>query len=323
VHQAAAVRAIGRRSRRTRNLPPYCHDGCRIPDAATIAPRHESALPGCLASRAGHNGTVAGDPPDLQAAVPAGVAAVAAGRPLRLVWQNESGGLTFEAGQGASRCFIKWSPAASWIDLAAEAGRLEWAAPFHPVPRVLAHGTDPAGSWLVTAALAGDNAVSQNWAAHPATAVRAIGAGLRSLHEALPVATCPFSWSAGDRLADARRQAAAGRLDPQCWHEIHRRLGIAEALRLAADVPPAGRLVVCHGDACAPNTLISPGGCWSGHVDLGLLGIADRWADIAVATWSAEWNYGPGWEPLLLDAYGIQPDPERTRYYRLLWDLSS
>ena len=64
-------------------------------------------------------------------------------------------------------------------------------------------------------------------------------------------------------------------------------------------------------------------GRWSGHVDLGLLGVGDRWADIAVATWSAEWNYGPGWEPLLLDAYGVQPDPERTRYYRLLWDLSS
>mgnify|MGYP001469496996 CR=1 FL=1 len=25
----------------------------------------------------------------------------------------------------------------------------------------------------------------------------------------------------------------------------------------------------------------------------------------------------------LLDAYGAGPDPERTRYYRLLWDLSS
>jgi len=46
-------------------------------------------------------------------------------------------------------------------------------------------------------------------------------------------------------------------------------------------------------------------------------------ADLAVATWSADWNYGPGWDRLLLDAYGIRPDPERTRYYRLLWDLSS
>jgi kanamycin kinase len=33
------------------------------------------------------------------------------------------------------------------------------------------------------------------------------------------------------------------------------------------------------------------------------------------------WNYGPQWEGLLLSAYGIDPDPDRTRYYRLLWDL--
>ena len=260
-------------------------------------------------------------PPD--AAVPAAVAAAAAGQTVRLVWRNEVGGLTFEAGRGAGRCFIKWSPAASRIDLAEEAERLAWAAPFHPVPRVLARGADATGSWLVTAALPGDSAVSQKWVADPATAVQAIGAGLRALHRALPVAACPFSWSAGDRLADARRQAAAGRIDPHDWHEIHQRLGVAGALRLAADIPPTDRMVVCHGDACAPNTLLTPDGCWSGHVDLGLLGIADRWADIAVATWSAEWNYGPGWEPLLLDAYGVEPDPGRTRYYRLLWDLSS
>ncbi len=80
-------------------------------------------------------------------------------------------------------------------------------------------------------------------------------------------------------------------------------------------------LVVCHGDACAPNTLLSDDGRWSGHVDLGFLGVADRWADLAVATWSTEWNYGPGWEEPLLDAYGIDPDRERMAYYRLLWDL--
>jgi len=28
-----------------------------------------------------------------------------------------------------------------------------------------------------------------------------------------------------------------------------------------------------------------------------------------------------GWEQVLLDAYGIKPDAERTRYYRLVWEL--
>jgi aminoglycoside phosphotransferase len=50
--------------------------------------------------------------------------------------------------------------------------------------------------------------------------------------------------------------------------------------------------------------------------------VSDRWADLAVATWSIDWNYGLGWQRVLLDAYGVAPDPERTAYYRLRWDLS-
>ena len=37
--------------------------------------------------------------------------------------------------------------------------------------------------------------------------------------------------------------------------------------------------------------------------------------------WSTTWNYGPGWEIPLLDAYGIAPDDDRIQYYRLLWEL--
>ena len=49
--------------------------------------------------------------------------------------------------------------------------------------------------------------------------------------------------------------------------------------------------------------------------------MADRWADLAIATWSAEWNYDPGWQAPLLDAYGVSADAHRIRYYRLLYDL--
>jgi kanamycin kinase len=250
-------------------------------------------------------------------AVPAIVLALAGGHPIRLVWTNQLGGMTFELGHGPGRRFVKWSPRAAAIDLEGEAARMKWAAPFTPVPRVLDQGSDAAGSWLVTAALPGANAVSGRWRADPARAVAALGRGLRSLHDALPVDACPFSWAAEGRLAGLR----SGVRNPGEWDEAHRRLSVPQALDLLAQPPAVDRLVVCHGDACAPNTLIDDAGRWSGHVDLGSLGVADRWADLAVATWSTCWNYGPGWEAALLAAYGIEPDPERTRYYRLLWDL--
>jgi kanamycin kinase len=239
---------------------------------------------------------------------------------VRLAWDNEDA-LTFEAGEGADRCFIKWAPAGSSLDLAAEAARMTWAAAYTAVPRVLGQGADGDGSWLVTQALPGESAVSPRWLTDPRTAVIAIGEGLRAMHDSLPTAGCPFTWTAAERIATAEQAAAAGLLDTSDWPAELLELGADAALALAQEIPATDKLVVCHGDACAPNTLIACDGRWSGHVDLGSLGIADRWADLAVATWSTEWNYGPGWEHLLLDAYGIKPDAERTRYYRLLWRL--
>jgi kanamycin kinase len=245
---------------------------------------------------------------------------LAAVRQICLAWENEHA-LTFEVGDGPERCFVKWAPAGSPLDLAAEAARMTWAADYTPVPRVLGQGADGEGSWLVTAALPGQNAVSKRWLADPRTAVTAIGEGLRALHDALPAADCPFSWMAEDRIAAAERAAAAGRLDTSDWPPELLEVGVERVLAQARDIPPADQLVVCHGDACAPNTLITGDGRWSGHVDLGDLGVADRWADLAIATLSTGWNYGPGWEHRLLDAYGIKPDVERARYYRLLWEL--
>ena len=75
----------------------------------------------------------------------------------------------------------------------------------------------------------------------------------------------------------------------------------------------------CHGEACSAETLLDDDGRWMGHVDLGRVGVADRWADLAVATWSTVWNYGPGHEDRLLAVYGIARS-RRTEFYRWLWN---
>lgn len=255
--------------------------------------------------------------------VPDEVRTVAGSRRIELVWQNEVHGLTFRCVGAADAVFVKWAPAGSGLQLADETARLRWAAPWTPVPRVLDSGSSGAGDWLVTAALDGVSAVDAPWSDRPAVAVTAIGEGLRAFHEALPVEQCPFSWSVDVRVAEAHRRTAAGRQEPHRWHAENKHLSPDEALRVLAEPPAVDRLVVCHGDACSPNTLVAADGSWAGHVDLGSLGVADRWADLAIATWSADWNYGPGWQDRLLDAYGIDAgDEERTSYYRLLWDLT-
>ena len=59
------------------------------------------------------------------------------------------------------------------------------------------------------------------------------------------------------------------------------------------------------------------------EVDFGDLGVGDRWADLAIASLSLDWNFGEGHQAEFFDAYGVEPDAERIDYYRRLWDLES
>lgn len=177
--------------------------------------------------------------------------------------------------------FVKVYPDEYAALLVAEAERMTWAIDYHPVPRILSSGP----GWLHTAALPGRSAVDPHWVARPRTATRAIGEALRRLHDSLPVEGFPFGGPS--------------------W--------------VPADAPPADLLVVCHGDACSPNTLIGDDAQWTGHVDLVDLGVADRWSDLAVAALSLELNFEEGLEAELLDAYDIERDDERMAYYRARW----
>ena len=123
-----------------------------------------------------------------------------------------------------------------------------------------------------------------------------LGRSLRRLHESLPVNECPWRWDAEGRLANLKNR---GGLDTP---------------------PPVLRSVVCHADACSPNTLLNTAGVAIAYVDLGDLGVADFWSDLAVAAQSAARNFGRGWDEELVRAYGVPMDLERIRYYQQLWD---
>ena len=236
--------------------------------------------------------------PDLSIDVPARVRSLAAGAALTPVWLNGIGGLTFRTDDGR---YIKWGPHDAEATMRDEAERMRWSRLWITVPEVLDQGQDATHEWLVTAALPGHSAVDPRWIDDPATSVRAVGAALRTMHDSLPVEDCPWSWSPKWRIANAAERGVAVPAD----------------LRTP---PPVDLLVVCHGDACMPNTLLDDDGRPLAHVDLAALGVADRWADIAVASMSTVWNFGPGWEDTLIEAYGVEPDRSRLEYYRQLWN---
>ncbi len=79
-------------------------------------------------------GQVVAGMPSTELVTPAAVQAVANGRRVRPVWENELGGITFEVGTDPQRCFVKWTPPTSGINLSHEVVRLSWAWPSHRCP---------------------------------------------------------------------------------------------------------------------------------------------------------------------------------------------
>jgi kanamycin kinase len=211
-----------------------------------------------------------------------------------LEWRNDVGGLSFRLGGGDR--FVEWNPRSTGIVLDLEVGRLDWISSRHPAPRVISAGSDDEAHWIESAAVPGEMAVGDTWRARRPEAIGAIATGLRAIH-AIPVDDFPDHWTS---------EVWVGMTPPSLRP------------RPAVDEP-----VIVHGDACAPNTLISAEGAWTGHVDFGDLAVGDRWADLAIASLSLDWNFGEGHQDELFDAYGVDPDHERIDYYRALWHLES
>ncbi len=88
------------------------------------------------------------------------------------------------------------------------------------------------------------------------------------------------------------------------------------------------QLVVCHGDLCLPNILVDPAtGQVTGLIDLGRLGTADPYGDIALllATARETWTddvMARRADQEFAEIYGTELDPERQDFYLRLDPLT-
>ncbi|MEV0341669.1 phosphotransferase [Nocardia sp. NPDC050713] len=144
-----------------------------------------------------------------------------------------------------------------------------------------------------------------------------MGELLRRLH-ALPIAECPFDGRLDTVLAQARRHVLEGLVDPDDFDDDNSDLAPEQVLdRLLAERPRTEDLVVAHGDFTPPNVLEN-----GILLDVGGLGVADRYRDLALAERDLREDFGDDEVRAFFAAYGLDaPDRARLDYYRLLDEL--
>ncbi|MGW6197972.1 phosphotransferase [Kribbella sp. NPDC055110] len=184
-------------------------------------------------------------------------------------------------------------------------------------------GDSSGGACLVTSAVPGVPGDTLSPAAHE-RAMRSLGVILRELHS---LTDCPFERPLADVIATATDVVRRGAVNPAFLTDEWRQLQPTELLgQVVAERPYIESVlepVVCHGDACLPNVFFDPETLEvTGLIDLGRLGIADRYADLALTTIQLhdEWSADPA---PFLEVYGVpDPDPRRLHFFRLLDPLT-
>lgn len=241
------------------------------------------------------------------------------------VTTGESDAEVFRRGDGSA--YAKCIGPDGVEELHAEFCRIEWLQGTGiPGPAVVHWSASDRGACIVTTAVPGMPAS----AVPPAVlrrAWRSITDTLRRLH-ALPVLDCPFERSLSRTFRMAEDVVGRGAVNSDFLPDEQRntppsallaQLRPQMALRLSQETRDR---VVCHGDACLPNFMVDPvtADC-TGLIDLGRVGAADRYADIALLlasareTWCDEDEAGCA-DDEFFRMYGIETvDRDRLRFY--------
>ncbi|MGN0341668.1 MAG: phosphotransferase [Roseburia sp.] len=103
-----------------------------------------------------------------------------------------------------------------------------------------------------------------------------------------------------------------------------------ELLNWLKNNPPDEDIVLTHGDYCLPNIFAKENEI-SGFIDIGKMGPADRWQDIAIAIRSLKYNFDGKYTggnkifdfkpQMFLNALGVAFDNQKYKYYILLDEL--
>jgi streptomycin 3"-kinase len=218
-------------------------------------------------------------------------------------------------------------------ELAAERDRIDWLNTTGvPSALVLDWRATDAGACLVTHAVPGIPA-DRLEAQALARAWPSIVETVRTLH-GLPADKCPFDRSLEMMMPTARATVAEDRVHVGFLPQALQHSPPTQILKQLEDELPkriaqeSSQMVVCHGDLCLPNILIDPvTDQVSGLIDLGRLGRADPYADIALllatarATWPDEETARRA-EYDFAQLYGAELDPERQDFYLRLDPLT-
>ncbi|ODT16752.1 MAG: APH(3'') family aminoglycoside O-phosphotransferase [Kaistia sp. SCN 65-12] len=248
------------------------------------------------------------------------------------VRNGESGDVVYRRDDGLA--YAKLAPATRALELAGERDRLAWLRGRDiACPEVVDWLEIGDGACLVMTAVPGIPAVDLS-GADLLRAWPSMARSLAAFHR-LPVDPCPFNRGLASMFGRAVDVVSRNAVNPDFLPDEDKDRPATELLaRVEREMPTRLRQeatdrVVCHGDPCLPNFMVDPDSLQcTGLIDLGRLGTADRYADLALMVANAEENWttadqaDDAFAALFASLEIATPDRDRLAFYLRLDPLT-
>ncbi len=190
-----------------------------------------------------------------------------------------------------------------------------------PVPNVILHDINNSIEYIVTSKIPGEMVCSDYYMEHQSEGIDIIVSAFKMLYD-VNIDNCPIDVSLDYKLKLAEENISNGLiLEENVSQEALDRFGSAEGiLKYLKKNKFKEDLCFSHGDISLPN-IFAYNKEFSGFIDVGDCGVADKWFDIAIVIRSIIRNFGKEYVSEFLNKLNVEYDEFKYDYYMLLMQL--
>lgn len=206
-------------------------------------------------------------------------------------------------------------------NLTAEYEKLKWLDGKLNVPKIVLYDYTDDTEYLITESIVGEMVCSEYYLNHPEIGIKVIADAFKQIYK-VNIADCPFNVSIDYKLALVENNVKNNLIHLEdLKEETLKRFGNLENIvKFLKDNKFNDEYCFSHGDTSLPN-IFAFENKFSGFIDVGECGIADKWFDLAICEKSIRRNYGEEYIQEFYNELNIVPDRQKIDYYLLMMEL--
>jgi aminoglycoside 3'-phosphotransferase III len=205
--------------------------------------------------------------------------------------------------------------------LTQEYNNLEWLNGRLKVPTIVLYDVSAEAEFLITKAISGEMVCSDYYLENPELGIPVIVEAFKELYK-VDITNCPFNVSIKYKLSLVKYNIDNNLIDINNVSDraLEKHKSLEGIYNYLVNNVFKEELCFSHGDISLPN-VFACNNKFSGFVDVGECGIADKWFDIAIVEKSIVRNYGKQYINNFYNLLDIVPDQKKIDFYQLLMEL--